>query len=90
MGYAHLQAGRPADAVQAFEKALALDPRYTPSHRNVGEAHVKAGAPDRALAALARWLPLERDAGTRAYIRKRAAALRTGAPGEEPGAGSDR
>ena len=52
LGNAYLQAGRAAEASQAFEKTTELNPEMSKAFQMAGEAMVKAGWEDRAVAML--------------------------------------
>jgi tetratricopeptide (TPR) repeat protein len=45
-GVAHLRQGRPADAIAAFKRALALDPASGYAHQLLGEAYLQQGTYD--------------------------------------------
>jgi tetratricopeptide (TPR) repeat protein len=52
LGYALAQAGRAAEAIAAYERALALDPSNPEAHNNLGEALGRLGRLDEAVAHL--------------------------------------
>ena len=49
LGNVYFQLGRVDEAVQAYEKALELDPRYATGHHNLANAFEKLGRVDEAL-----------------------------------------
>ncbi|MDK2972206.1 MAG: hypothetical protein PWP23_1961 [Candidatus Sumerlaeota bacterium] len=44
LGREYLEAERPADAVGAFERCIALNPHYTAAYRFLGDSHRAFGA----------------------------------------------
>jgi predicted Zn-dependent protease len=63
-------AGDAQAAVQAWQAALASEPRYAPAHRALGLHYLKAGRTDLARPLLERYLELVPLAADRAYIDK--------------------
>jgi Flp pilus assembly protein TadD len=53
VGYSHRKAGRLETGIEAYKKALALDPNYVQARAYLGEAYVLAGKKDLAMAELA-------------------------------------
>jgi Flp pilus assembly protein TadD len=53
VGYSHRKAGRLETGIEAYKKALALDPNYVQARAYLGEAYVLAGKKDLAIAELA-------------------------------------
>jgi Flp pilus assembly protein TadD len=52
IGYSHRKAGRLETGIEAYKKALALDPNYSPAREYLGEAYLMAGKKDLAMAEL--------------------------------------
>jgi tetratricopeptide (TPR) repeat protein len=57
-GTAAMRAGKPAEAVIAFKRAVAADPQSPDAHLDLGMAHLRAGDADQAAIALTRALEL--------------------------------
>ncbi len=53
IGYSNRKAGRLETGIEAYKKALELDPNYSPAREYLGEAYVLAGKKDLAMAELA-------------------------------------
>ena len=53
IGYSHRKAGRLETGIEAYKKALALDPNYVQAREYLGEAYILAGKKDLAMAELA-------------------------------------
>jgi Flp pilus assembly protein TadD len=53
VGYSHRKAGRLETGIEAYKKALALDPNYVQAREYLGEAYILAGQKDLAMAELA-------------------------------------
>jgi Flp pilus assembly protein TadD len=53
VGYSHRKAGRLETGIEAYKKALSLDPNYVQARAYLGEAYVLAGKKDLAMAELA-------------------------------------
>jgi Flp pilus assembly protein TadD len=53
IGYSHRKAGRLETGIEAYKKALVLDPNFVQAREYLGEAYVLAGKPDLAKAELA-------------------------------------
>jgi Flp pilus assembly protein TadD len=53
VGYSHRKAGRLETGIEAYKKALALDPNYVQAREYLGEAYILAGKKDLAQAELA-------------------------------------
>ena len=53
IGYSHRKAGRLETGIEAYKKALAIDPNYVQAREYLGEAYVLAGKKDLAMAELA-------------------------------------
>jgi Flp pilus assembly protein TadD len=52
IGYSHRKAGRLETGIEAYKKALALDPDFVQAREYLGEAYVLAGKKDLAMAEL--------------------------------------
>jgi Flp pilus assembly protein TadD len=53
IGYSHRKAGRLETGIEAYKKALMLDPDYVQAREYLGEAYILAGKKDLAMAELA-------------------------------------
>ncbi len=53
IGYSHRKAGRLETGIEAYKKALTLDPNYVQAREYLGEAYILAGNKDLAMAELA-------------------------------------
>jgi Flp pilus assembly protein TadD len=53
VGYSHRKAGRLETGIEAYKKALTLDPDYVQARAYLGEAYILAGKKDLAMAELA-------------------------------------
>jgi Flp pilus assembly protein TadD len=53
IGYSNRKAGRLETGIEAYKKALALDPNYVQARAYLGEAYILAGKKDLAMAELA-------------------------------------
>jgi Flp pilus assembly protein TadD len=53
VGYSNRKAGRLETGIEAYKKALALDPNYVQAREYLGEAYILAGKKDLAMAELA-------------------------------------
>ncbi len=62
VGVRHHQAGRLAEAVEAYRRVLRLAPRYVPAHQNEATALRRLGRLPEALASIERGLALQPDA----------------------------
>jgi tetratricopeptide (TPR) repeat protein len=63
LGRALLELSRWREAIDAFQHALARNPRYTAAHRDLGRALLEAGEVAEAARVLRSALPLAREAG---------------------------
>jgi tetratricopeptide (TPR) repeat protein len=63
LGRAQLDLSRWRDAIDAFQHALARNPRYTAAHRDLGRALLEAGEVAEAARVLRSALPLARESG---------------------------
>ena len=73
-----LEEKRWAEAAQALEKAVALDPAYAAAYVALGDAHAAAGQPDQARAAWQRALETphgKRDQSLQADLEQRMSEL---------------
>jgi len=59
LGASLLQQGKVDEAVAEFQKALALDPKYTATHLNLGYAYDRQGRPEEAMAQYQKVVALE-------------------------------
>ena len=59
LGASLLQQGKVDEAVAEFQKALALDPKYTAAHLNLGYAYDRQGRPEEAMSQYQKIIALE-------------------------------
>jgi protein O-mannosyl-transferase len=75
LGFALENAGRRAEAVEAFHRALAVDPYYYRAYYNLGELYLVSGRPDAAVPMLERVITLKPEL-SEAYVKLAAALIR--------------
>lgn len=76
-GRASLQSGQYREAIEAFTKALALDPKYAVAYRNRGNAHSQLGNYQQAVTDYGKALILDPNF-VAAYYNRRIAYYRLG------------
>lgn len=59
LGASLVQQGKLDEAIAEFQKALALDPKYTAAHLNLGYAYDRQGRPEEAMAQYQKVIALE-------------------------------
>jgi Fe-S cluster biosynthesis and repair protein YggX/tellurite resistance protein len=82
LGNAYLQAGRSAEAAKAFENAVAVNPAMSKAYQLAGEAMIKAGWADKAVAVLNKGYAVATSRGDRMPQQSIAELLRS--IGREP------
>lgn len=79
LGYVFVKKGNLDDAIAEWREAARIDPKYPPAHINLGEALESKGDVQGAIAAYERFLELVTNREDIEMIRKRIAALKSGA-----------
>lgn len=82
LGNAYLQAGRAAEAAKAFENAVAVNPGMSKAYQLAGDAMIKAGWTDKAVAVLTKGYEVAASRGDRMPQQAIADLLRS--VGREP------
>lgn len=65
LGKAYLDTGRPAEAVEALRRAVALNPRLSKGYQLLGEAHAAAGQREEATEVVTRGVTVSDEQGDR-------------------------
>jgi Flp pilus assembly protein TadD len=81
LGLAHHKQGNEAAAVEAFRRAIALQPNDASFHLALGISLEKLPQPSEAAAAYSRYLELSPEAPDAEKVRARIAQLSAGPPG---------
>lgn len=79
LGYVFVKKGNLDGAIAEWREAARIDPKYPPAHINLGEALENKGDTQGAIAAYERFLELVTNREDVEVIRKRVAALKSGA-----------